>query len=63
MARRWESARLPAVMALVFNGLSVVAAILQIGSGTGGTGIAWVILVAAGLVTVGSALAIYREGQ
>lgn len=63
MARRWESARLPAVMSLVFNALSVVAAILQIGNGTGGTVIAWVILVAAGLVSVGSFLAIYRRGQ
>jgi hypothetical protein len=63
MARRWESARLPAVMSLVFNGLSVVAAILQIGTGTGGTVIAWVILAAASLVTVGSMLAIHRRGQ
>jgi hypothetical protein len=62
-ARRWESARLPAVMSLVFNALSVVAAIVQIGTGTGGTLIAWVILLAAGMVTVGSIAAIYRKGQ
>ncbi len=61
MARRWESARLPTVMSLVFNGLSVVAAILQIG--TNATAISWVVLVAATLVTVGSALALYRRGQ
>ncbi len=63
MARRWESARLPAIMALVFNALSVVAALAQIAGGTGGTGIAWVVLAAASLVTVGSALTIYRRGQ
>ena len=61
MARRWEAARLPTVMALVFNGLSVVAALLQIG--TNATLISLVILLAASLVTIGSALALYRRGQ
>jgi hypothetical protein len=61
MTRRWESARIPTLMALVFNGLSVVAALLQISSGV--SGIAPVILAAAGLVTIGSALALYRRGR
>ncbi len=61
MSRRWESARIPAQMALTFNGLSVVAAIIEITSG--GQPIAWLILVAAGLVTVGSAAAIARGGR
>lgn len=61
-SRRWETARIPTVMALVFNGLSVIAAILEIASG-GGAWIAWIILLAAGLVTVGMALALRREGR
>jgi hypothetical protein len=61
MSRRWESARIPAQMALTFNGLSVVAAILEITSG--GQPIAWLILAAAGLVTIGSAAAIARGGR
>lgn len=61
MSRRWESARIPAQMALTFNGLSAVAAVLEITSG--GQPIAWLILVAAGLVTIGSAAAIARGGR
>jgi hypothetical protein len=61
MTRRWESARLPTVMSLVFNGLSIVAALLQIA--TNATLISWVILAAASLVTIGSALALNRRGQ
>jgi hypothetical protein len=61
LARRWETARIPTIMALVFNGLSVVAAILQMSTGT--YGIAPVILAAAGVVTVGSAVALYRRGR
>jgi hypothetical protein len=61
MSRRWESARIPAQMALTFNGLSVIAALLEITSG--GQPIAWLILAAAGLVTVGSATAIARGGR
>jgi len=61
MSRRWEAARIPARMALTFNGLSVVAAVLEITSG--GQPIAWLILVAAGLVTIGSAAAIARGGR
>lgn len=61
MSRRWESARIPAQMALTFNGLSVVAALLEITNG--GQPIAWLILVTAGLVAVGSAAAIARRGR
>jgi hypothetical protein len=61
MARRWVPARLPTVMALVFNGLSVIAALVQISSAS--TLIAWVILLAAGLVTAGSAVALRRKGR
>jgi hypothetical protein len=61
MTRRWESARLPTVMSLVFNGLSIVAALLQIA--TNATLISWVILATASLVTIGSALALNRRGQ
>lgn len=61
MSRRWESARIPAQMALTFNGLSVVAAVLEITSG--GQPIAWLILGAAGLVSIGSAAAIARKGR
>src|SRR3954449_11859828 len=61
MSRQWLPTRLPTVMALVFNGLSVIAALIQISSGA--TLIAWLILLAAGLVTVGSALALQRKGE
>jgi hypothetical protein len=61
MSRRWEAARIPALMALTFNALSVVAALLEITSG--GQPIAWLILAAAGLVTIGSAAAIARGGR
>lgn len=56
----WEAARIPTVMALVFNGLSLVAAVLQITAAP--TLIAWLILGAASLVTLGSALALARRG-
>ncbi len=58
----WESARLPASMAITFNGLSVIAALLDI-SGGGSHPIAWVILGAAALVTVGMSIAVMRKGQ
>ena len=61
MSGRWESARIPAHMALTFNGLSIVAAVLEITSG--GQPIAWLILAAATLVTIGSAAAIARGGR
>jgi hypothetical protein len=61
MSRRWSAARLPALSALTFNGLSVVAALLQIASGP--TPVAYLILAAAGLTTVGMAAALMRRGR
>jgi hypothetical protein len=60
--RRWLTARIPTVMALTFNGLSVVAVLLDIAAGTVQP-IAYVILGAATLVTVGTALALSRGGR
>lgn len=60
-ARTWAAARLPAIMAITFNGLSFIAAVLDIASG--GTPIAWVILAASGLVTVGMSVAVMRGGR
>jgi hypothetical protein len=60
-SRRWSEARIPAIMALTFNGLAVVAAILEIVGG--GQPIAWLILAAAGVTTVGMAAALLRGGQ
>jgi hypothetical protein len=61
ISRRWESARIPTRMAVTFNAMSAVAAILEIANG--GEPIAWLILVAAGVVTVGASVAIVREGR
>jgi hypothetical protein len=60
--RRWATARVPTIMALAFNGAGFVAAGLEISTGTAQP-IAYVILAAAGLVTLGSALALYRNGR
>ena len=60
-SRRWSAARIPAVMALAFNGLAVIAAILEIAGG--GQPIAWLILAAAGVTTVGMAAALMRGGR
>jgi hypothetical protein len=60
--RRWVTARVPTIMALAFNGPAFVAAVLEISTGTAQP-VAYVILAAAGLVTVGSALALYRGGR
>jgi hypothetical protein len=60
--RNWATARLPALMALTFNGLSVIAALLDIAAGTAQP-VTWLILAAAGLVTVGSAVALTRQGR
>ncbi len=60
--RRWVTARIATVMALTFNGLAVVAVLLDIAAGTAQP-IAYLILAAAGLVTVGSGLALYRRGR
>jgi hypothetical protein len=62
MDRRWVMARIPTVMALTFNGLSVIAVLLDIAAGTAQP-IAYVILGAAALVTVGTALALARNGR
>ena len=60
-SRQWSAAWIPAVMALTFNGLSVVAALLEISAG--GQPVAWLILDAAGVVTIGMALALVRQGR
>lgn len=60
--RNWLTARIPTIMALTFNGLSLIAVLLDIAAGTVQP-IAYVILGAAGLVTVGTALAVYRGGR
>jgi hypothetical protein len=60
-SRRWSAARLPTLMAVTFNGLSVIAAIVEIIRG--GPPIAFLILGAAGLTTVGMGLALTRKGR
>jgi hypothetical protein len=60
-SRRWSAARLPTLMAVTFNGLSVIAAIVEIIRG--GPPVAFLILGAAGLTTVGMALALVRRGR
>jgi hypothetical protein len=60
-SRRWSAARLPTLMAVTFNGLSVIAAIVEVIRG--GPAIAFLILGAAGLTTVGMGLALARKGR
>lgn len=60
-SRRWSAARLPALMAVTFNGLSVIAAIVELIQGA--APVAYLILAAAGLTTVGMTLALYRRGR
>jgi hypothetical protein len=60
-SRQWSAAWIPAVMALTFNGVSVVAALLEISAG--GQPIAWLILGAAAVVSVGMAVALRRQGR
>jgi hypothetical protein len=60
-SRRWSAARIPALMAVTFNGLSVIAAIVEILGPA--RPIAFVILAAAGLTTVGMGLALSRRGR
>jgi hypothetical protein len=60
-ARRWSAARLPTLMGVTFNGLSIIAAIVEIIRG--GPPVAWLILAAAGVTTVGMSLALARKGQ
>jgi hypothetical protein len=61
-SRRWPEIRIPAVMALTFNGTSLLAALLEIASG-GAQPVAYLIIGTAGLVTVGTALALRRDGR
>ena len=60
-SRRWSATRLPALMAVTFNGLSVIAAIIEIIRGA--QPIAWLILAAAGVTTIGMGLALARKGR
>jgi hypothetical protein len=60
LSRRWDAARLPAIMAVVFNGLSVIAAALDMGSGRPVTS---VVFAAATVVTVGMLVALIRGGR
>jgi len=60
-SRRWASARIPALMAATFNGLAVIAALIEIAGG--GQPIAWLILAAAGVTTVGMLAALARGGR
>ena len=60
-SRRWSAARLPTLMAVTFNGLSVIAAIVEILHGA--QPVAWLILGAAGVTTAGMTLALYRKGR
>ena len=60
-SRRWSAARLPTLMAVTFNGLSVIAGIVEIIAGA--QPVAWLILAAAGLTTVGMAFALARRGR
>jgi hypothetical protein len=60
-SRRWSATRLPTLMAVTFNGLSVIAAIVEIIQGA--QPIAWLILAAAGVTTIGMGLALGRKGR
>ena len=60
-SRRWSAARLPTLMAVTFNGLAVIAAVEEILRGA--QPVAWLILGAAGVTTVGMTLALYRKGR
>ena len=62
MDRRWITTRIPTVMALTFNLLSVIAVVLDIAAGTAQP-VAYVILGATGLVTVGTIAALVRRGR
>jgi hypothetical protein len=60
-SRRWSATRLPTLMAVTFNGLSVIAAIVEIIRGA--QPVAWLILAAAGVTTIGMGLALARKGR
>ena len=59
--RTWAAARIPALMAVTFNGLAVIASVIEIVGG--GQPIAWLILAAAGLTTLGMLAALARRGR
>jgi hypothetical protein len=61
-SRRWREIRLAAVAALTFNAASVAAAVIEVAGGAPQP-VAFVILGAATLVTVGMALALQRAGR
>lgn len=61
-SRRWREIRLAAVAALTFNVASVLAALIEVAGGSPQP-VAFVILAAAALVTVGMALALRRAGR
>jgi hypothetical protein len=61
-SRRWPEIRLAAVAALTFNAASVLAALVEVAGGSPQP-VAFLILAAAALVTVGMALALQRAGH
>jgi len=61
-SRRWSAASIPALMAVIFNGLSVIAAIIEIVAGKAQP-VAYLILAAAAFTTIGMSLALYRRGR
>jgi hypothetical protein len=61
-SREWQEIRLAAVAALTFNLASFLAAVVEITRG-GAQPVAYLILAAAGLVSIGMALALRRGGR
>jgi hypothetical protein len=59
-SRSWVELRLPMLMGLVFNGLGLVAAVLEVAGG--GQPVAWLILVVTAVVTALTLLALRRRG-
>jgi hypothetical protein len=62
-SRRWEALRWPVVMALVFNGLGCVVSLSAIFFEGNPSWVAYLIAVAAGVVTVGASIVLVRKGQ
>ena len=61
-SRRWAEIRIPTVMAVTFNGTSVIAALLDIAAGTAQP-VTYLILATAGVVTIGTTAALMRDGR
>ncbi|MEX0698468.1 MAG: hypothetical protein WD354_01930, partial [Acidimicrobiia bacterium] len=59
---RWEAIRVQNLAAIVFNGLSAIAALLYVTAG-GSSPVAWVILIAATLFTVTLVILHVRKGR